>query len=246
MCGSFQIPNALAMYQPHFLPWLPYVAKIASASDFLVLDDVQFRKYYYQNRTRLKNRWGRTFLLTIPVTSSTKLRINQVRIAKTNALRKAKKTLYQTYCRAPYFWDFWDRIDYLLSQKIDRLLDLNLKLIELIFALIDLDIPTIHLSSKVVQVDDRTERIIEVCRMLSMHYLLVGWGGATTVHDINRVSKCGTRVVELESRDIDYESGSLCEGLSILDTLFVHGKIFTKNSIKAIAGLYISKIQDRV
>ncbi len=246
MCGSFQIPNALVMYQPHFLPWLPYIAKIASASDFLVLDDVQFRKYYYQNRTRLKNRWGRTFLLTIPVTSSTKLRINQVRIAKINALKKAKKTLYQTYCKAPYFWDFWNRIDYLLGQKIDRLLDLNLKLIELIFALIELDIPNIHLSSKVVQVDDRTERIVEACSTLGTHYLLVGWGGATTVHDIDRLSKCGIRVVQLKSRDIDYQSGSLYEGLSILDTLFVHGKIFTRSSIKAIADLYIRKIQGRI
>ena len=56
----------LAIHQPHYLPWLGYLAKWASADVFVFLDTVQYEKNGWQNRNRIKTRDGAHWL-TVPV-----------------------------------------------------------------------------------------------------------------------------------------------------------------------------------
>ena len=55
-----------AIHQPHFLPWLGYLHRMACADVFVLLDHVQFERRNYQNRTMIRldgePRW-----LTVPV-----------------------------------------------------------------------------------------------------------------------------------------------------------------------------------
>ncbi|MBI3637246.1 MAG: WbqC family protein, partial [Candidatus Rokubacteria bacterium] len=46
----------VAIHQPHYLPWLGYLAKWAAADVFIVLDTVQYEKNGWQNRNRIKTR----------------------------------------------------------------------------------------------------------------------------------------------------------------------------------------------
>lgn len=55
-----------AAHQPHYLPWLRYLHKIAAADVFVLLDDAQYTKNGWQNRTRIKGPEG-PVLLSVPV-----------------------------------------------------------------------------------------------------------------------------------------------------------------------------------
>ena len=56
----------VAIHQPHFLPWLGYLHRMAQVDAFVLLDHVQFERRNYQNRTMIRMndeaRW-----LTVPV-----------------------------------------------------------------------------------------------------------------------------------------------------------------------------------
>ena len=56
----------VTVHQPHFLPWLGYLHRMAQADLFILLDHVQFERRKHQNRTMLRvsgqERW-----LTVPV-----------------------------------------------------------------------------------------------------------------------------------------------------------------------------------
>ena len=44
----------VAAHQPHYLPWLGYLDKIAQADLFVVMDDLQYETQNFQNRNRIK------------------------------------------------------------------------------------------------------------------------------------------------------------------------------------------------
>ena len=56
----------VGIHQPHFLPWLGYLHRMAQVDAFVLLDHVQFERRNYQNRTMIRMndeaRW-----LTVPV-----------------------------------------------------------------------------------------------------------------------------------------------------------------------------------
>ena len=58
--------TALAIHQPHYLPWLGYLAKWAAADVFVFLDTVQYVRNGWQNRNRIKTAAGPRWL-TVPV-----------------------------------------------------------------------------------------------------------------------------------------------------------------------------------
>ncbi len=56
----------VAIHQPHYMPWLGYIAKCGEADLLVVLDTVQYEKNGWQNRNRIKTHDG-TQWLTVPV-----------------------------------------------------------------------------------------------------------------------------------------------------------------------------------
>jgi hypothetical protein len=53
--------------QPNFLPWLGYLAQMASCDVFVCLDSVQFTRREWQNRNRIVSRQGKVDFLTVNV-----------------------------------------------------------------------------------------------------------------------------------------------------------------------------------
>ena len=67
----------VAIHQPHYLPWLGYLHRMAQADLFIVLDHVQFERGNYQNRTQVRVN-GAAHWLTVPVVQrSQKERIDE-------------------------------------------------------------------------------------------------------------------------------------------------------------------------
>src|SRR4051812_25221515 len=98
----------VVIHQPHFIPWLGYLHRMAQADVFVLLDHVQFERANYQNRSRIRMdgapRW-----LTAPVAQhSQKERIvdKQIdnRLADTPRWwsRAAFATIRHAYREAPH------------------------------------------------------------------------------------------------------------------------------------------------
>lgn len=69
--------NSVIITQPNFLPWLGYLAQLASCDIFVCLDTVQFNRREWQNRNRIVSREGAIKFLTINVQKA--LRESQIR-----------------------------------------------------------------------------------------------------------------------------------------------------------------------
>jgi len=213
------------MHQPHFLPWLPYFAKIASAAHFVVLDNVQYRRYYYQARTRVRvsirsedTRW-----LVLPVKSSTRLLICDIRLMEGETLKRLKKDLTNTYRRAPYFEAAWPTIEETLSVSYSHLLDVNIALLRAVFSILCISPPLFHLCSELTESQDRELRIAEAGNALKCGMLLVGWGGSVSAHDQEALRSQGITMVHASASEVLGDSPGNCTGLTILDTMFLHG-----------------------
>src|SRR3954471_21574871 len=56
----------VAAHQPHYMPWLGYLDKLAKADLFIVMDDLQYEAQNFQNRQRMKLYDGAAWL-TVPL-----------------------------------------------------------------------------------------------------------------------------------------------------------------------------------
>ncbi len=240
MLQPLQILGTFAMHQPHFLPWLPYFVKLASTSKFVVLDNVQYRRYYYQARTRVRVsiRSDETRWLVLPVKSSTRLLICDIKLAGRNPLERVKKDLTNTYHKAPHFESTWPTIEEALSVPHSHLLQVNIALLHAVFSLLDITPPSFYLSSELTSSQDRELRIAEAARALEAVLLLVGWGGSTTAHDQKVLQEQGVTMVHVKPTRMLAESSDTHTGLTVLDTIFLRGPAHTAEIIEKASRIF--------
>ncbi len=127
------------IHQPHFLPWLGYYNKLTNSDVFVVQDDVQFRKLYFQNRTFIKNMHGQRHRITIPVSFGHSDLIRDVKIAGSKWLLSLLRTIEYSYRRSPYFELVWDDFCRILSKPRRYLFDITMPLLELTIRLLGLN-----------------------------------------------------------------------------------------------------------
>lgn len=91
-----ETPAIYAVHQPHYLPWLRYLHKAAGADVFVLLDDAQYTKNGWQNRTRIKGPDG-PVMLTVPVHARLGDPIREVRPAEGRWVRRHLASLEACY-----------------------------------------------------------------------------------------------------------------------------------------------------
>ena len=90
----------VAIHQPHYLPWLGYFAKWASADLFVFLDTVQYEKNGWQNRNRIKAPDGPRWL-TVPVKAHLGMAVSVVPIDTSQPWRaRHQRAIEHAYAKA--------------------------------------------------------------------------------------------------------------------------------------------------
>lgn len=100
----------VTIHQPHYLPWLPYLGKIASSDAFILLDDVDFTRNGWQNRNKIKTAQG-PLVLTVPVEQKLGQTIQHTRVSPGNWQRKHWSSLRQAYAQAPHFAHYAQQLE---------------------------------------------------------------------------------------------------------------------------------------
>jgi hypothetical protein len=183
----------VAAHQPSYLPCLAYFDKMAKSDLFVVMDDLPFEAERFQNRQRIKMSDGDGWL-TVPVLPQTDARVCATQIDTTVAWRRKTWVAIEThYGSAPFFNRYADDLREVFSQRWDRLIDLDLYLLELARGWLRVHVPVVRATSLGLQ-GTGTARILDLCRRVGAHgYLsasgasgsldaeLLGRGGITTV-----------------------------------------------------------------
>ena len=217
----------VAIHQPHYLPWLGYVAKWAAADCFIFLDTVQYEKNGWQNRNRIKTSQGPQWL-TVPVQArlATAIRDVGVDAAQPWAARHLR-AIELAYARAPHFARYRDGLRAFYARAWDRLAPLAAASAEWLARALGVTTP-VTLASALdlgpAPVEDATARLVALCRAVGADTYVAGRDGARYM-DLAQFRTAGIAVEAQEYAHPVYAQlhGEFVTGLSALDILLMHG-----------------------
>ena len=216
----------IAIHQPHFLPWLGYLHRMAQVDAFVLLDHVQFERRNYQNRTMIRMN-GEPRWLTVPVLQrSQKERILDKEVDNGGGERwwgrTVTSTLRHVYGRSAYFKDFAPALNALLETPYARLVELNQAALDFLRDAYGIRTPLVR-SSELGVDGQKAELILDVCRAVKADTLLAGNGGSRGYLDAAHFAAHGVRIEwHAFAHPVYPQPGeaAFTPGLSALDMLF--------------------------
>ncbi len=219
--------------QPGYLPWLGFFDQICQSDIFILYDDMQYNRYSWRNRNRIKGAHGETWL-TVPVKRNPGQLISKARTDNTkNWQKKHWKTILQCYINAPFFKKHSPFFEEVYHTPWEYLCELDIKIIQYIVK--ELGIKTKILRSSELGLEERfrkqgyikdrkTERIIFFMKELNANLFFEGAKGKEYINeemlkDVN---------LKIEFQDYihpayNQQFENFIPYLSVVDLLFNHG-----------------------
>ncbi len=217
--------KTLAVLQPGYLPWLGFFDQLARSDVFVFYDDVQYDKNGWRNRNRIKTPAGPHWL-TVPVNvKHLGQRICDVEIEnRSNWSKKHLGSIRQYYGKAPYFKDYFPAIESLLEQQWEKIIDLDLALIDQFVQWFGIDTEFYRSSQLNVQ-GERNERLLNLCLRFGAERYLSG-NAAQDYLDVDLFKSSGVEVCWQNYQHPVYPQilGDFIPYLSALDLLLNCGK----------------------
>ena len=144
----------------------------------MILDNVQFEKNGWQNRTRYSTLSGLKYL-SLPVrqtgiVSGHKM-IREIELAETAAPAKHWKTLLQRYGKAPGWPRIAERLEAILNDRHEKLLSLCLATTELTLEIFGLKPRNVFASALPVE-GQKGERVVNLVKAVGATHYLSGAG----------------------------------------------------------------------
>ncbi len=152
---------------------------MSQADQFVFLDTVQFEKNNWQNRNKLVDRGGNPFWITVPVNLKGHLSgtINDIRIENSQPwVRKYWGRVQASYCRHPYFDLYAADLEKLFKTGFEKLVDLNLALIDFFRTALKIQTPVLRASELGVS-GKRSELLLDICLKTKASKYLSGPSG---------------------------------------------------------------------
>lgn len=224
----------IAIHQPNYFPWPGYFFKINRANTFIFLDDVEYSKNSFTNRSFIIENHKKSWL-TIPIKYASKKLIKKIVIADRDWKKKHLSKLKNSYKGAIYFKEVWPIIASIYDKiNYTELSNINKKII--IETLKVLKIKTNTFSSSEISINEKLigdDRLIALIKKLGGKKYLSGTGAKS--YQVEK--KFTDNNIELEYSSFDtseyyQRSHAFIEGASILDMLFNVGISKTILAIK--------------
>lgn len=215
----------IAIQQPEHVPWLGFFDKMASVDEYVYLDNVQFKKRYFENRNKIRtaDKWG---WLTVPVITKGLYRqkINEVEIDNSRDWRKKYlNSIRASYGRSDFFKDVFYGLEDLINKEYKRLLDLNLSLIQFVRAYTGINTPVSKSSD--ISEGKGSDLILDICLKRKAHVYISGPDG----RDYLKLEDFKKNNIEVRYHDYmhpEYKqlNQPFISHMSVIDLLFNCGK----------------------
>lgn len=221
----------LVAHQAELYPWLGFVSKATMGDVYLILDDSQFKKEYFENRNkiRVKNEPGWEWI-TIPVNNKDHIRnIDEYKIIGNDWKKKHLKVIELSYRRAPFFVKYYEELLNIYSQfNSDRLIDFNVEIIKYAFQKFEIQAPifrTSELKQNGVTICGKgSELVLSLCKALSADVFVAGQSGKNYLN----LTEFQNNRIDLVFQQFNHPSykqyhGNFIPYMSFIDLLFNHG-----------------------
>lgn len=171
----------IAIQQPEHAPWLGFFDKMSKVGSYVLLDNVQFKKRYFENRNKIRTASGWQWI-TVPVISKARYtqKINEVVIDNTQKWRrKYLNSLKHAYAGAVHFASYYSDIATIINYSWGKLANLNIEIISFLREVFNLTkIPMIKASSlKLSKESTGSELILEICEAMGTKTYMSGPDG---------------------------------------------------------------------
>jgi hypothetical protein len=225
----------VSIHQPHFLPWLGYFNKVWNSDVFVWLHNVQYRKNYFQNRTKVKNpQTGDAYWLTVPVRASLGMPIDQVMEVNNRWRKSMAKTLEQFYRKSLFFNEIGQEVIELVYSSDSNLDKLNFQFFQLILRKLNYPGKLVRVEELLPLSNEPNQRLIEICQKLKATQYIAGKGGKNYVNP-EQWQDAGIAVIWQDfnvERVVYPQMGDhFITGLSVIDSLFNVGVEETRKLI---------------
>lgn len=221
--GNVQV--IVAIHQPHYLPWLGYLHRMAQVDLFIVLDHVQFERRNYQNRAQIRL-GGEARWLTVPVLQRSQKELILEKEVDNSDPRPwgplQFSSLRHAYSEAQHFKTYAGALRALLEARWTRLAELNCSTLDFMREAFEIRTPLAR-SSELGVPGARSELILNLCRAVGADRLLAGFGGSRGYLDVEAFAREGVRV---QWHEFEHPSYTQCgpqpfiPGLAAIDLLF--------------------------
>lgn len=157
----------VTIHQPEHFPYMGFFQKISIADIFVVLDNVNYRKNYFQNRNKIRSSSGEDIWLTVPVEKkATSKNIKDVVTSKDNKWRKKIiRTIYQEF-----------KLDMTEIYSHEKLIDINMSSIRWALEKLNLN-PKIVFASELNARGSKSELLADLCKKVKATRYVSGPSG---------------------------------------------------------------------
>lgn len=211
--------------QPMYLPWMGYFGLVDRADVFVFYDDVQFVRRSWQRRNKVKVPDGEFTWLTVPVEKDFEQQIDEVRIQTGTGWRDDHwKSIRHSYSATEHFKQYSDEFKRIYSQGWERLLDLDVEIIQTVADILELDDTEFRFSSSMSTKGEKTDRLLGLLTDLGADEYISG-PGARDYLDVDLLESRGIEVFWHEFDHPTYQQphGDFVSHLSVVDLLFNNG-----------------------
>ncbi len=223
----------LAIHQPEHMPWLGFFDKMHSAEKFIILDDVQYRKNYFQNRNKISGSEGEPKWISVSVNKGNlNEKINEKKILKNSNIfpKKYKNLIFESYKNETYFNAYSDELFGLIDDCDESLFKFNMDLIYFFREKFKIDTPML-LSSDLNCEGERSDLLLSLCKKASASTYLSGPSGKEYLNfELFKSSNINLKFHEFVQNP--YPSSNYHPNLSSLDYLFRLGPDYFNREVK--------------
>lgn len=171
----------ITIHQPEHLPWLGLFNKIAKVEKFIILDNVQYEKNYFQSRNRIIGTNGIQWI-NIPVTGKGHMNgtIATTEISNVGGNKKWRKkylrTIEQSYKKYPFYSEVYPIIEEAISMDTKYFCEINIALIKRFCEKLSIYPEYIRASELNVN-GSKSTLILDICKTVQADTYIAGPSG---------------------------------------------------------------------
>ncbi len=229
--------KTVVIHQPDFLPYLGFFHRFLNAELWVILDNVQFVRgtsKSWTNRDKIKTPNGEKWITIAVQKTERESNINEIALSKNVDWRRDNLYLIrQNYGKSLYFDEIFPYIEELYCFHCEKLVDFNIKSIEMLLTMFDIQIER-KMASAFNPIGRSNELLVDILIKVAATTYLSGVG-ARDYYDPKPFEDAGIKVIWQEFQHPVYTQlyGEFIPYLSAVDMLFNCGIEKSRKTIRS-------------